>query len=54
LGEKDSLTIVWKNGMKRVHAKTEIDMASSRAIFQRTGMIERLEVVLGMDRWKKT
>lgn len=53
LGEKDSLTIVWKNGMKRVHAKTEIDMASSRAIFQRTGMIERLEVVLGMDRWKK-
>jgi hypothetical protein len=54
LGEKDSLTIVWKNGMKRVHAKTEIDTASSRAIFQRTGMIERLEVVLGMDRWKKT
>jgi len=53
LGEKDSLTIVWENGMKRVHAKTEIDMASSRAIFQRTGMIERLEVVLGMNRWKK-
>ena len=53
LGKKDSITIVWKSGMKRVHTKTELDVASSRAIFQRTGMVQRVEVVLGMDRWKK-
>ncbi len=53
LGQKDSLVTVWKNGVKRIHSKMEIDVASSRAIFQRTGMIQRVEVVLGMDRFKK-
>jgi hypothetical protein len=53
LGQKDSLATVWKNGVKRIHSKMEIDVASSRAIFQRTGMIQRVEVVLGMDRFKK-
>jgi hypothetical protein len=53
LGKKDSITIVWKNGVKRIHSKMEIDVASSRAIFQRSGMIQRVDVVLGMDRFKK-
>jgi hypothetical protein len=53
LGQKDSLVTIWKNGVKRIHSKMEIDVASSRAIFQRTGMIQRVEVVLGMDRFKK-
>jgi len=53
LGKKDSITIVWKNGVKRIHSKMEIDVASSRAILQRSGMIQRVDVVLGMDRFKK-
>ena len=53
LGQRDSLVTIWKNGVKRIHSKMEVDVASSRAIFQRTGMVQRVEVVLGMDRWKK-
>jgi len=52
LGQRDSLVTVWKNGVKRIHSKMEVDVASSRAIFQRTGMVQRVEVVLGVDRFK--
>lgn len=48
LAQKNSLTVVWANGVRQPAAQLRLDSAASREIFERTGKAVRIEVCLSL------